>query len=852
MKQWTEAAEMRWESYLRERVAREGLAGDEADDLRDDLRRHIHEELKQLDSATCGLNEIEHAIARMDRGYEMPKVPLTPEITGIKARMYGVSFWFFGVIFPSIVVIFEWLSNFCGSHFFDPIPTWGHGLVLLSVPLLNAWLIRSRRHADAGTWRKRAIASGLGFGVGLFYALLYLPLLPMSCIALLAFGMGLLSLCPIITWALTWRLASAEKRLARMHGCKRFGRAWWATAAVAFAALISFEVPALWTRYQAARSMSEDEEISQPALRTLRNWHSRRALLNMCYESSNTMEGGDMSSWISHRGWKAFSLGSRWIPQDEVNKKRDLYFRVTGEPFNASPRPDWTASGPFAISRGALMMDEEMDNDHGGDVVAARIRHLDCKESRFDAHLDGKARTGYGEWTLVFQNRSATAREARCQIRLPRHGQVSRLTLWIHGEPQEAAFGTVAQVKAAYRAVAVVQRRDPVLVNMVGPDTIMVQCFPVPANGEMKIRIGITAPFDQGTWSLPRIIEKNFGETSSFEHALWLQSDLPFLMTDGEKRSHPDDKMHSLNFGSKSMNLQAEIPDAKQEAGTVWCEDPFATAGEKILIGRPQSSKLAPVESLIVVVDGSRSMAKHRDQLANALRGRVDHIYLAQDDSTEVSADDLARKTFMGGCDNEPALYQALLKAKESPHSAVVWLHGPQPISMSQSERIRQVLERGSNPPRFYAVPVAEGSNRLFESLGRSGLMSAAPDLGTAAGKLAAWLEVLRQGEPHTSWEWTRRADPTGVEGTKVTDQLARLWAMEEVAKTKDSALAVRYQLVSYVSGAVVLETKEQYDAHGLKQVDATSTPTITNVPEPSTGLLIMISTMVMCLRRRR
>ncbi len=86
-------------------------------------------------------------------------------------------------------------------------------------------------------------------------------------------------------------------------------------------------------------------------------------------------------------------------------------------------------------------------------------------------------------------------REARAQVLLPPGGVVSRVTLWVNGEPREAAFAGRGEVRAAYQQVAVQQRRDPVLVTMSGPDRVLVQCFPIqPNGGTMKIRLGITVP----------------------------------------------------------------------------------------------------------------------------------------------------------------------------------------------------------------------------------------------------------------------------------------------------------------------------------------------------------------------
>jgi hypothetical protein len=852
MKTWTEAAEMRLESYLRERVAREGMHGEEASELKEDLRRHIHEEITKDQVGTCGLMELENALGRLDAGYQ-PQIP-TPDVYKAPKRSKGVRvfLWFFAVIFPLGIVIFEWISNFCGSTFFEPIPTVGHGFLLLAAPLCNWWLLKTEDKQTKHHFKCRALASGVSFSVGLFYALLFLPLIPASCFALLAFGLGLLSLAPIIAWALSWRIAVKEKRLATSYGFGKLKRFWWATTALVFGGLCLFEAPAIWTRHQVARGLDSDPEVSQSAVESLRSWHSKDTLLSMCYETSMFMSGGDISSWITDRSWGAMTLSNSWQQASNIANVRDLYFKVTGEPFNTTPPPHWTRGGMLGQTRESRMIDEEFDFDHGGDVVAAKIKYLDCKESRFDAHLDTAARIGYGEWTLVFHNGATTAREARCQMRLPRGGQVSRLTLWINGEPCEAAFGSVAQVKAAYKEVAVVQRRDPVLVNMVGPDTIMVQCFPVPAKGDMKIRIGVTAPLEGDTWRLPYIIEKNFGDTPSMQHALWMQADAPFSCGDEPKPSHADEAMQSLSFSSDTMKMSVKLSASPKTAEAVWCEDRFAAAGEKILIAEPHSSARAAMEKIIVVVDGSKTLEKHREWISKALRDKNATILLANDRATTVTVDELAKAKFLGGCDNEPALYEALLKAKESPRSAVLWLHGPQPVTMGRSERLLQLLERGGNRPAFYALPLVDGANRLFESLGRSGLMSPAPSDADSETGLSSWVDLLQKGEETFSWQWSRRADATGLASKKVSDQLARFWAMEEVGRTKDSKLAVNYQIVSYVSGAVVLETMEQYQRHGLTPVDTATTPGIANVPETSTALMLLFGTLMACLRRKR
>jgi hypothetical protein len=91
-----------------------------------------------------------------------------------------------------------------------------------------------------------------------------------------------------------------------------------------------------------------------------------------------------------------------------------------------------------------------------------------------------------------------------------------------------------------------------------------------------------------------------------------------------------------------------------------------------------------------------------------------------------------------------------------------------------------------------------------------------------------------------------RRPQAPVTDGTG-SDHIVRLWANErvlELMRTNGNradavALATRYRLVTPVSGAVVLETKRQYDAARLTPVDQATVPT---VPEPHEWALIIIA----------
>jgi hypothetical protein len=90
------------------------------------------------------------------------------------------------------------------------------------------------------------------------------------------------------------------------------------------------------------------------------------------------------------------------------------------------------------------------------------------------------------------------------------------------------------------------------------------------------------------------------------------------------------------------------------------------------------------------------------------------------------------------------------------------------------------------------------------------------------------------------------------AEAPKGSDHIARLWAKERIdALLRDQgssradavALAVQYRLVTPVSGVVVLESKQQYDASKLTPVTQATVPT---VPEPHEWALMLVACLAL------
>lgn len=860
MKNWTTQAEQRLTEYLQERAAREGFDGEDALELKEDLRRHIHEEAEQSPSEAIGLLHLENILGRLDAGYKPQPVPRQELELPMKKRG-GFLNWTFGVILPLGVVILEVMTSFCGGVFFNPTPTWWHAAWLAVVPAVNCWFLRGGKGGDD---RTRGVAAGFALFTAGFYGLLFLPMIHWAFFGLIFFGLGVLPLTPILAAFFSWRIGRATRRDSADAG--RFKTGWRLGALAAVMVLLTLEGPALWTRMNLSAAMAGGEK-SATAIARLRGFHSDRTLLKACYEGGRGMwMATDISGWVVSfcRAPLAVFNGGGNFQSMNTETVRDVYFRVTGKPFNSMKPPG--NRGSSLTGRGDVFQELDFDENHGGDEVAMRLKDLDLAQSRFDGHVDAVSRIGYGEWTMVFKNDSSQAKEARCKVKLPRDGRVSRLTLWVNGEPREAAFSTVSKVKAAYKAVAVVQRRDPVLVNMVGPDTVMVQCFPVPAHGEMKIRFGVTAPFDERRWELPFVVERNFGIADNLENAVWMQGDCAFELTGGTKlvAANRDGPGYSLPATLGSMSLMGSgtalltepLPAA---AAVAWCEDRFATPEERFLIREPTTVTRPAASKLVVVIDGSLSLAWAKDWITKSLGSQSELVLvLADDKARRVTQEELQSYSFSGGRDNESALREGVRLSRENA-CPVVWIHGPQAVRLSQSEALLQLLERGTTHPVIHEVEAVPGPNRLGESLYQTGCLHRGPTMLDPQRDFTQFLKDLRTERQETAWNWRRAATADSLTNNKVWDQLARLWAAttaeNPAANLTDAArseLAARYQLVTPFSGAVVLETQQQYKDHGLTPADGDATPKVPSVPEPSTSLLVILATAAAMMRRKR
>lgn len=875
MTQWTDSARAAVDNYLAQARRAAQLAGGDPNEVADDLKRHIDEEVSALRLPVVNEEDIRRILARLgapEAANAAPE-PTAPPLVPASAATAGASkrsgclnlalnagFLIFGVILPLIAIGFEFCTGMCAAIFFDPLPTLGHVLLVALVPVANllVWLAVRGHH-----WRHRTKlgwANGAAIAVALFYGLLFLPLTPFALIGVV-FGLGVLPLAPLLALVTTVLL---RRRLRRMDGGTRPLPGLWRGMALSLAALAVCTLPMVLTEAGMQMAASDVAAESNRGVRLLRAWGEEEQMLRVCYG-----RGRSETDWYS------------WGKQINAETARAIYYRVTGVAFNAVPPPKLYAG------RGRWnLMEEEFtwDNDQGGDAVAGRVKGLSLVSSRQDGSVDADAALAYLEWTLEFKNDSQLQREARAQIALPPGGVVSRLTLWVDGEEREAAFSGRSQVKAACKEV-VSQRRDPVLVTTCGPDRVLVQCFPVlPNGGRMKVRVGVTAPLllattETGSLRWPHFAERNFTIREEFRHSLWLESAQPLetagkLVADQAKSGGHAvrGEVSDGELNAPELSVRARRNSA---AGPVWTHDTRSGSGGIVRQTSMEKTAVAP-DRLVVVVDGTRTMRAYGSAIAGALsklpEGLEVRLLLAADGFEELSgptgqsngttrsqaANALRQAKFIGGHDNVPALIRAWDLAAEKDAGVIVWIHGPQPILLDNAEGLRQRFERRPNHPVLWEIQTSPGPDRVAEKLDGLEAVQAAPRAGKLEDDLDRLLAGLtgRRQQIELIRQRTDAGTPTTAgDGKETSMHLARLWAAEEVQRLRAAGkstdamqLAARYQLVTPVSGAVVLETQAQYQRAGLSPVDPATVPT---VPEPATWALLAVFVLVVALARK-
>lgn len=777
----------------------------------------------------------------------------------------------FAVVIPFLAILVEFGSHPLAGMYMDPIPTGWHVLILFLVPVCIAAtevFLVGGTESEASTIRTWPfVVNAYATTVSLLYLIAFIPFIPFATVGVLAVGLGFLPLSPLFcTIAGFWQLSRLRAR-ARALGLEAGPpvRRALLGAALALVPLALLFVPGFVTRHAISLALSGDPEERARGIEWIRTLGAEERVLERCY------------GFLPGRGLRPFfDVDRASFRRESTDRYRDLYFRITGTPFNAVPPPSHPRLAVGAEWRDAWRQTWVTQGEIGGAAVAGRIRDLSLFGGTMEARVEHETGIADVEWTLTFKNQTALRQEARAQILLPPGGVATRLTLWIDDQPRQAAFGTRRRTRRAYRDVAVVQRRDPALLTTAGIDRVLLQCFPIEAGGALKVRVGITAPVvvrnRTAYLRLPRFTERNFTIPSDVRHELWIESRVPVRlpMVDleertvrpGSYRSRARLSEHDLRDPSRAvLELPAPAVGSSFEG---W----FGQARARITW---RTARTKTPDPIYLVIDGSATLGSAGvswTALLDALPPKCSVNALLAGQTVEAWADQPGRATpetrraiaqwiagreFAGGCDPVPALQAAWDRVSTSGNGGVIWIHGPLPVALSDADGL---LRRMAKWPggRVLGVSVAPGPNRLIESLGDPAAFEEFPLLGSRSEALSYLAGTFRTADSRPELRLDPGLDSKDIAGGDKTrallDHLVRLAAYDRVrslsrtGREEDldtaSRLAVSMQLVTPLSGAVVLETKEQYARHDL---DPSREPTaIPGIPEPEEWALMLVA----------
>lgn len=801
-----------------------------------------------------------------------PEIPVAVAPAGASAAQGAPhpALLFFGVVYPGAVILIEAATGYCGKHLFDPMPTLWHLALLTMVPIGNLALWGCLAGSLDLSRKMQASITGFAIGIAGFYALLFLPLLPLALVAVLI-GVGLLPFGPAVAVMASVRLAQHLKVARRQDpwSHKHVGAGF----AAAVLGLVALDLPNLSTRYGMQLAASGDPQERAQGIAWLRAWGSHEVLLDQAMGRVNR-PGGPLAIMLAMATQGIFD---RPRPLLGTQQAREIHYRVTGTAFTSEALATAAPSGRAA--------ERTWDQDLGGTQVGATVSGLSLSSSRIDGSINADDALAYIEWLFEVKNDGLSMSEARMAIALPPGAVVSRVTLWVNGIEEEAAFAGRAEVRQAYERV-VRRSQDPFLVTTNGADRILAQAFPVmPNGGVMKFKLGITAPLELDSEStarlvLPAIVDRNFAAGDQLRHAVWLESkrsstaSTPDLVASplagGGTRLSGEIGMRSLATARPIIVVARDVERRRVVASN---PETGSAVQEIVAVGAVRQSKL------LFVVDGSAGTKAHVRPILTALDalppGVPVGLVIAGEPSQTLAAEPwgpeqrarvreaLLSHAYIGGADNTDGLIAAMLAAGSAPGARVVWIHGPQPVRFATSKaRFEQLGERLRDPATLSLLALMPGPNMMLSDVPWAGAAQDVPATGDIEADLTRALRrmtgmdaapalrrtlVTRPGvetEPHMPPPVSDLATGSShIVRLAAHDEIQRLLRLRSPASRAAAIeLAALHRLVTPVSGAVVLESKRQYVEAGLVQGMKGQAGNVPTVPEPHEWALILLA----------
>ena len=238
----------------------------------------------------------------------------------------------------------------------------------------------------------------------------------------------------------------------------------------------------------------------------------------------------------------------------------------------------------------------------------------------------------------MFKNDTSSPQEARAEIGLPPGAVITGLTRWINGEPRNSTFAASGKVSGATNNIEV-NHESAAIATDLGRGKVSIDCYPVSAEEQLKIRVTIVEPLKpdsekQRRWCCrPRAT--NFEGLA--EHAVRLMSTLNLSTglkeLKGETTS-PSEYVISGALKDKQLEntdviITTSRPDRPKAIAVydkIAVEFAQRIANQQAIEKAREARKLEEEnknsEQVVVMLNGSKGVGNQLDDVAKALKVR--------------------------------------------------------------------------------------------------------------------------------------------------------------------------------------------------------------------------------------
>lgn len=652
----------------------------------------------------------------------------------------GFGFFLFGVILPAFALWFEVSTHSMARILFDPFPTGWHVLLFSFIPLSNLVVFLAVRINLVSFYAITSLMSGFAMGIAILYSLMLATKLPAIGSTLinhseLAFLLifhpliyaPLFAVAPLFNAGHVITLLGARQK-AFFDGdqLKHFGHI------VILIMVLSIEAPSTITRIYLSKALNPENtndllygRYDKSSVNWLRTWGSKEVLLRSCYERS---------------GRATDILGSLYEDQHpvSVDDARRLFYVVTGQAFNEAAIPSsfrstlkHTGAMQDASGLNTNADDEfDIDTDIAGSTVSGFARGLSTSDSSIQGKVDTDTGVASLDWTCTFENATYVPREARAQVKLPPGACVSGATIWLDGKKKTATIEERSFARNTYVTAVYNHKKDPLLVSMHSPSTVLVQCYPVVRGQITKIELHIVAPLQTTAKNKAQLVLPAFGERNfTFKNKNKVKLDCATKF---------DIKENLVDFETSKTNLPFQQVNPKPDL---------------LFVVVDGSVKMQPF--IKDVSEGLKSIPINNVQIVKVLDGDIKY----KNKTDAINA--LAETNCIGGQDNSEALAAILSQChqKLNSSSAILWIHEPQPVCQPSdanyiSNTIRE-LKNSNCQKLIYDYQIEPGANKLLEDmdfeLSANGIREV-PSTGNPKADLERFfssLQVVKQSAYH-------------------------------------------------------------------------------------------------------